>query len=390
MTNRIGVWSVVFAVSCGWLGWGARDANAGNDCRDGKLVMCHVPDDGGAPRTICIGAAAEAAHLAHGDAAGECDGTGGGTGLTCGAGTVEVDGVCVPDSPLACGPGTVEAAGECVPDLGAVCGDGTVAVGGQCVPVVDVACGPDTALVDGACLCASACADADADGVCDAFDAETCGDGVDNEGDGLSDCADPDCAADPVCGPELVCDDGIDNDFDGLPDCADPDCAPDPACGPEVICDDAVDNDFDGLVDCDDPDCGGHPFCVPELDCEDGIDNDLDGAIDCADPDCATTCRWVSVNLWESSCPGEFGCPCTDADLISFGALEGDCVAYVTGSGSALYFRADCPDTGPTPVVTVYADSLCTTVGAEWGCDPNACCGATVGPDNVVFQAECF
>lgn len=49
-----------------------------------------------------------------------------------------------------------------------------------------------------------------------------------------------------------ICDDGIDNDGDGLIDAADPDCIQPPQ--PE-ICDDGVDNDGDGLVDHEDPDC---------------------------------------------------------------------------------------------------------------------------------------
>jgi hypothetical protein len=60
-----------------------------------------------------------------------------------------------------------------------------------------------------------------------------CGDGVDNDSDGLTDCDDSDCAADPACAcspsPE-DCVDGIDNDCDGLVDCDDTDCAGDAAC----------------------------------------------------------------------------------------------------------------------------------------------------------------
>ncbi len=59
---------------------------------------------------------------------------------------------------------------------------------------------------------------------------EICGNGVDDDGDRLTDCADPDCKTDPKCAnctPELgvkACTDGKDNDCDGLTDCADPDC----------------------------------------------------------------------------------------------------------------------------------------------------------------------
>lgn len=73
----------------------------------------------------------------------------------------------------------------------------------------------------------------------------TCFDGIDNDGDGLSDCDDPDCSIYGRCrrttdseeGRE--CFDGIDNDGDGLTDCEDNDCLRDPRasrrCGDNII-----------------------------------------------------------------------------------------------------------------------------------------------------------
>ena len=66
----------------------------------------------------------------------------------------------------------------------------------------------------------------------------SCVDGADNDGDGDTDCADSDCAADPNCtnpSVELDCADGLDDDIDGLVDCFDPDCTGDPAC-PSTVC----------------------------------------------------------------------------------------------------------------------------------------------------------
>ncbi len=98
-----------------------------------------------------------------------------------------------------------------------------------------------------------------------AFEGPFCSDGIDNDLDGATDCADSECAGRPECCmpvPE-ICDDGLDQDCDGLIDCADPNCAPSPACCialPED-CSNMGDDDCDGLIDCVDPDCAGDPVC---------------------------------------------------------------------------------------------------------------------------------
>ncbi|MCA9546216.1 MAG: hypothetical protein KC613_17550, partial [Myxococcales bacterium] len=172
-----------------------------------------------------------------------------------------------------------------------------------------------------------------------------CGDGLDNDGDGLVDRWDPGCesledgdeAHDPNGLPE--CSDGVDQDGDGrtdfpfapgctaagdlsealggpLPACSNDadddgdgltDFPLDPGCdfaadGDEVdafldppACADGVDNDGNGRVDFpDDPGCayaaepveaGPNP---PPARCADGVDNDQDGRVDVADPGCVT------------------------------------------------------------------------------------------------------
>jgi hypothetical protein len=138
---------------------------------------------------------------------------------------------------------------------------------------------------------------------------------------------------------ETICTGRQDEDGDGLPDCADADCYADPSCragGSEErsnqACSDWIDNDGDAAVDCDDDDCrvdwvnvcngswtgaaassgGGTDVPMddlPELGegmsvedligtggdlngerndetCSDGIDNDSDGRMDCADFGC--------------------------------------------------------------------------------------------------------
>ncbi|MFH2008396.1 MAG: PPC domain-containing protein [bacterium] len=52
-------------------------------------------------------------------------------------------------------------------------------------------------------------------------------------------------------------------------------------------CGNGIDDDGDNLVDCDDPECWGVGACSTEVDCGNGIDDDLDGGTDCADLDCA-------------------------------------------------------------------------------------------------------
>lgn len=80
------------------------------------------------------------------------------------------------------------------------------------------------------------------------------------------------------------CNDGIDNDGDGLTDCEEPTCD----CAAVEICNDGIDNDGDGLIDCQDQDdCGASTSC--ENDCGDGIDNDGDGFYDYYDGDCLST-----------------------------------------------------------------------------------------------------
>jgi hypothetical protein len=97
--------------------------------------------------------------------------------------------------------------------------------------------------------CGACTADADCnDG--DACTADTCVAGA--------------CVAGPIdnCstnGPETDCQDAFDNDGDGLVDCSDTDCAGTAACGGFEVCGDCIDNDGDGLVDYQDDDCCAAP-----------------------------------------------------------------------------------------------------------------------------------
>jgi hypothetical protein len=61
------------------------------------------------------------------------------------------------------------------------------------------------------------------------------------------------------------CTGGVDDDGDGLTDCDDPSCFGQAGCTEESNCWDAYDNDLDNDSDCDDPDCGADPFCNSQV-----------------------------------------------------------------------------------------------------------------------------
>src|SRR4051794_20198325 len=70
--------------------------------------------------------------------------------------------------------------------------------------------------------------------------------------------------------------------------CTDPRCAADPRCHKpgQEICSNGIDDDDDGLADCADPDCANHPFCRSTdmaQTCDDGH-----GGVDCNKPGCNT------------------------------------------------------------------------------------------------------
>jgi hypothetical protein len=177
--------------------------------------------------------------------------------------------------------------------------------------------------------------------------------GLDNDGDGLYDGADPDCASsctdndrdgfsiegdncgiidcddsNPSINPDAteVCDgrdnncdgnvdEGFDYDGDGFISCAG-DCNDnDPAINPGAleICGNGFDENCDGVLACDndrdgytdDVDCNDNDPAInpgaPEI-CDDTLDNDCDGQTDLDDPDCEVICTPTGVP--ESVCNG--------------------------------------------------------------------------------------
>ncbi|MCA9562583.1 MAG: hypothetical protein KC561_03795 [Myxococcales bacterium] len=120
------------------------------------------------------------------------------------------------------------------------------------------------------------------------------GTGVDIEDEANTDVSDIEEEVVPT--PETECSNEIDDDGDQLVDCADPDC------GCEV-CNDTVDNDGDDLVDCLDPDCSDNEVC-PEF-CGNSRDDDADNLFDCDDSECSLTPRCAEeptpYNVYEYS-----------------------------------------------------------------------------------------
>ena len=119
-------------------------------------------------------------------------------------------------------------------------------------------------------------------------DPTPCQDGIDNDGDSLTDLSDPGCT-----GPEdltekestLPCDNGLDDDGDGLTDFPhDPGCAYPASQIEDPECDDGIDNDGDAAIDFpDDLSCQSRAWYTEFGACNDGVDNDQDGAVDYPD-----------------------------------------------------------------------------------------------------------
>lgn len=151
-----------------------------------------------------------------------------------------------------------------------------------------------------------------------------------------------------------VCGDGIDNDGDGLID---------PGCDQlrdVEICTNFIDDDADGVVDCADADCVTEPNCVVE-DCFDGFDNDLDGLLDCDDSDCREEAHCKGGARWYVS-----GDAVLNADRTTY---TGNKVLHVEVADN----DGDRYNIG---------DVLCTT---EWGHGGNGAAGNCVGCEWALY-----
>jgi hypothetical protein len=124
---------------------------------------------------------------------------------------------------------------------------------------------------------------------------------------------------------ESSCSDGVDNDGDGLVDCADADCYGDPACAEFEVCGDGIDNNGDGKTDCDDPQCAATPCCVGRCHTP-PQDADGDGDVDLVDFLTFQTCfngpnRPYAATLPECQCLDDD--KDADVDLADFLVFQG-------------------------------------------------------------------
>ncbi len=156
-----------------------------------------------------------------------------------------------------------------------------------------------------------------------------------------------------------ICDNGIDDNGNGLTDCADPECYYHVACigtTPEN-CTNGIDDNGNGLTDCADPECFSHSACTgttPE-NCTNGIDDSGNGLTDCADPECFShaacqnTCDADRIYIGSpQSCPAgsqcgmtfanpDFVVECRPDSSFAGGSFYGSC-----GSGNACPFGSIC------------------------------------------------
>ncbi len=196
------------------------------------------------------------------------------------------------------------------------------------------------------------------------------------------------CRSDKSCGPangEVLCGDGVDNDLDGLTDCADPDCNTQMCDGGTVVCQQSFSCGSGSCtgqnVPCNPPagtcltggscseptgcsftvgtvgsDCGNGQSCVADGGCvpaetgalcADGLDNDHDGLTDCADPGCGgKVCDGGNTCTSGATCSGS---SCTGGTSTMCNMPPGECFDVTTcqsGVGCVYPVRSGACDGG--------------------------------------------
>ncbi|MCC6623755.1 MAG: hypothetical protein IT385_21025 [Deltaproteobacteria bacterium] len=159
----------------------------------------------------------------------------------------------------------------------------------------------------------------------------------------------------------------------------------------ETECGDALDDDGDGQTDCVDPDCNGVGGCPLVLTSESGLcvgelDEDDDGQTDCADADCADdpacleTCEVTTVNV---GCGFHQGAPTGGGKA---NATHYACTA-APAAGKEVVYRFRPSFTGTVQVAFSGAAGLALflLVDTGRGCTPRDCVATSA--TGLVFQA---
>ncbi|MBD3262551.1 MAG: hypothetical protein GF334_12935, partial [Candidatus Altiarchaeales archaeon] len=204
--------------------------------------------------------------------------------------------------------------------------------------------------------------------------------GTDSDGDGFDDECE-ECDSEPALQtasetPETSCGDGVDNDCDGLTDCEDPDCdgvVTDVACG--VGEGDPLYGECDGTYVCDlDRSENDYKYCSTEdascglFDCPDGCDQNPDGKSFTYDyaQDLIKTCDENGV------CNGIVFDDCTYTHYCCDNDMN-DTVPFVAGYGDIAPDRCDaeCDEEGD-----IDCESYCDgNIHQQGFCDLNNTCG---------------
>lgn len=186
---------------------------------------------------------------------------------------------------------------------------------------------------------------------------EICGNGIDDDGNNLTDCQDIACVSYISCQSE-VCD-GADNNGNGLIDetfqCAQ---------GSSAQC--TLPNGKKGQATCQ-QNCVFGSCVVPVEICDDNYDNDGDNKIDCADPTCASFpgCQCINAipldpcpnvgeyscgNLWRCTCSKVWGDPnnpggyyCLQTEICNNG-LDDDGDGKIDCKDSDCFGNSVCPE----------------------------------------------
>ncbi|MBS2025986.1 MAG: hypothetical protein JST92_26605, partial [Deltaproteobacteria bacterium] len=261
---------------------------------------------------------------------------------------------------------------------GNVCAPGSGCCAGVCVDLSsDTSCG----------ACTIECKDGESckNGACQGTKEVRCDNGLDDDGDHLTDCADPDCAGlrcDQVggtcqsgqCVHETNCSNGVDDDHNGKTDCADPACTGQRCAGNGI--------------------CTVAGACVKEI-CDNGIDDNGDGKIDCQDSlACPPPVAGTGLPIQEACC----GVKWADllGDVANCGGCGNDCRAgHDATCGTIACVQGRCAYNTSSNGTTCNGSGKCcdgACIGSFDHGDPNNCGGCGVkcpAPTGACQEAVC-